>query len=281
MLTRFQLMTIACCIIAASCNAPKMYVSIPEKFKASAQQLHVNGLRNEWRKKPLHFGEYSTSKIKRGWRITYSKYDRNSEVSSLERVLKAFRVDRASFVETEKDRFSFTIKDANNIAEVYTKEERISELTRIGSRDDYWSARFNQKGFQYSFSAAIIPQSVSNPAAWKLSLYSQFEQKQRKKIFEVPNIPEEGILTNDSDTISIKMIRINKFYNDKKEAIQMPFGIASIYEMRIGNEVCAILDTWGRNIWIYNNLDQHLKLIIAASSTAIMLRRINESLGEG
>lgn len=275
MLKYFKLLTIATCVITISCNAPKMYVSIPEQFKASAQLIHVNGLRNEWRNKPLEFGVYSTSRIKRGWKITYSKYDRNSDVSSLERVLKAFKIDRASFLETEKDRFCFTIKDTNTFAEVFTKEERVSEITRIGSRDNYGNAHFNQKGFQYSFSAIILPISVSNPAPWKLSLFSQYEQKQRKNLLDIPTIPEVGILTNENDTISIKMIRINKFYNERNETVQMPFGIASIYEMRIGNEVCAILDTWGRNIWLYQNLDQHLKLIISASSTAIMLRRIN------
>lgn len=257
----------------------QMNVAIPAQFKASAQKIHYEGLRNEWRKRPLHFGEYSTSKIKRGWKITYSKYDRNNQASSLERVLKAFNIDRANFTETEKDRFHFTIKDKDNIVDVFTKEERVSEITKIGKISNRLGQIDDQKSFQYSFSGAIIPQSITNKNPWKLFLSSQYEKRNDRKLFEIPNIPEEGIITNDIDTIKIKMIRINQFVNDKNQAYQIPFGVASIYEMRIDNEVCAILDTWGKNIWLYNDLDKHLKLVIAASSTAILLRRINESIG--
>jgi hypothetical protein len=269
-------------IFFASCTSVKMHMSVPEKFQEQAEKLPIAGIVNNGAgRKPLSFGSYMTSKIKRGWNVTTGRPDRNTRATTEERLMRAFNIGTMNTTSTQKDRFSFTITDGNLAAEIFGLERRTKEETRFknlrnGSFSDYNNNSI-EKNFQYSFSAIIDVQSIANTSTWNLILYSSYDHTKKKKIFEAEDIKEEGILTHEKDTITIKAIKIQTFITDKGEERSLPFPIPSAYELRNEDGVCAIIDTWGKIVWMYRELDNPSKLAIAAAASAILLRRVTSS----
>ena len=264
--------------VLSSCSPVKMSMAVPDKFREHADKMPVDGIGNGTGRKEVSFGKYKTSRIKRGWNMDAPRSDRNTGLTVEERVLKAFNIDRKSVTSTQKDKFQFTIVDGRHIAEVFAMERKVSEETRVKT-NNRWLGEFNDpKNFQYSFSAVILPQSVSEPESWNLFLYSNYEKKPSGKIFEMPDIEEGGMLASQKDTIVIKTIKVQRLVSDKGKDVNMPFQIPSAYEFRIDDGVAAIIDTWGKVIWMYNELDEQTRLVIAAAASAILLRRIQNTM---
>lgn len=265
-----------------SCTSIKMHMSVPKIFEQEAERMPVSGIRNNGAgKKALSFGVYKTSKIKRGWNITKGRPDRNTGVTAEERLLRAFNVGTMNTTSTQKDKFNFKIKDGNLTAEVFGLERRTKEETRFQNFRNRSFGDFNvnsiEKSFQYSFSALIDVQSISYKMPWNLLLYSSYNQRNKTNIFEREDIREEGILTNEKDTILIRSIKVQTFITDEGKEHNLPVPISSAFEFRNEDGVCAIVDTWGKIVWIYRELDPSAKLAISASASAILLRRVTST----
>ena len=270
--------------ILFSCSMPRMQMTVPSKFQAQADKMAVNGITQNGRvKRQISFGVYQTSKVKRGWLTTSSREDRNKKVTTEERLLRAFNIDRRSFTSNQRDKFKFTIQDGNNVAEVFAMERKVTEETRTTTSNRWLSDINVGKNFQYSFSAVILLLSNSEQEPWNLFIYSNHEYKPRNKPFELqlPDLQEEGILANKKDTITIKLHSIQTFVNDKGKEVKLLFPLPSAFELKIDDGVTAIVDTWGKIVWMYNGLDEQTKLVIAAASSAIFYRRIHNRVGGG
>ena len=48
------------------------------------------------------------------------------------------------------------------------------------------------------------------------------------------------------------------------------------YELKIDGGLIGVIDVFKNNVWIYNDLDKDMKLIIASVSSAILMRRLDE-----
>lgn len=269
-------------ISLASCMSVKIHMSVPKIFEEQAERLPISGIRNNGAgRKALSFGSYKTSKIKRGWNVTKGRLDRNTGVTSEERLLRAFNVGTMNTTSTQKDKFSFTITDGNLAAEVFGLERRTKEETRYQNFRNRSFGDFNvnsiEKNFQYSFSALIDVQSVSYKMPWNLLLYSSFNHTKKRNFFEREDIREEGILTNEKDTITIRAIKIQTFVTDNGKEQTLPIPIPAAFELRNEDGVCAIIDTRGKIVWMYRELDKPAKLAIAASASAILLRRVTST----
>lgn len=264
-------------VLFLSCRASKPEMAIPDKFSRQAIKMQIDGIGNGSGKRPIHFGNYTTSKIKRGWNITSSRYDRNTRVTAEERVLRAFKLDKKSVTVTNKDKFQFTLQTPNEFAEIYAIERQVTENTRleINSRIvDNWDIL---KNAQYSFSAAVLIGKDSIKDQWQLVMYAERDPSKykEKNIFERSAWQhEEGFATNGQDTLMIRGVKIDKVVSAKGSQTTLPFAVMKAYEFRAGDEVSAIVDTFGNNIWMYNGLEDQTRFIIASISSAILLRRI-------
>ncbi len=279
--SKIMSVTVAVLFILSSCKAPQMFMAVPEQFKAEAEKMPIAGLGNGTGKKGIDFGSYNTSRISRGWNMTTSREDRNTNISSEERVLRAFKIDRRSITNNQKDKFKFTINDGKNTAEVFALERKVSEETRITTNNRWLSELSDPKNFQYSFSAVILLQSVSQPSTWNLSLYSSFENKAGRNRFDMTDtngVNEGGILSNEKDTIIIKSINSQNLVSEKGEARNLPFKMPTGYELAVDDNVIAVIDFWGKVIWMNSKLGEHKKIAIAAASSAILLRRIHNKI---
>lgn len=274
-------LTVVVIFIFSSCKAPQMFMAVPEQFKAEAEKMPIAGLGNGTGKKGIDFGSYNTSRISRGWNMTTSREDRNTNISSEERVLRAFKIDKKSITNNQKDKFKFTINDGKNTAEVFALERKVSEETRITTNNRWLSELSDPKNFQYSFSAIILLQSINQPSTWNLSLYSSFENKAGKNRFDMTDtngINEGGILSSERDTIIIKSINSQNLVNDKGEPRNLPFKMPTGYELAVDDNVVAVIDFFGKVIWMNSRLSEYKKMAIAAASSAILLRRIHNKI---
>ncbi|HLP37039.1 hypothetical protein [Lacibacter sp.] len=257
----------------------RLQIAIPEKFREQAQMLPIKVAGVGQTRKPVKFGKFTTSRIKRGWNFKTGSSDRNTTVTSEERLLRAFNIQKTAMTTSQKHRFQFTIRDGNRIAQVYALEREVREGTQISRNSRWLSDIYQDKNMQYSFSAFIIPQALNQQEPWNFVMYSSFDWTQRKNLFEVNDIKEGGMLTRGSDTVIIKTVKINKTVSPKGIEHSLPFALPMAYEMRVENNVCAIIDPMGRILWLYRELDEDMKLAVAAVTSALLTRRIQNKLG--
>lgn len=253
-----------------------MNVAVPDKFANNATQMKVSGITKNKRKSQLKFGTYQTTKVKSGWIKSSAVYDRNSGITKEERIFKVFNIKQDNITENSRNKYQYTVNDGNLVADVYCQEKTTREDVQTNSRV---LGRFSTtKNIQYSFSAAILPQSIKDEA-WQLVLYSNYEGSDNRSPFslERPNIDREGYVTNGKLRIDIRPIITGKVTGKDGKETNTLMPLLMAYELSIDGGVIGIVDTFKDNIWIYNDLDNDMKLIVASVSSAILLRRLKES----
>ena len=82
------------------------------------------------------------------------------------------------------------------------------------------------------------------------------------------------MLTNEKDTIIIKSFYSNDLANEKGAIKNLPFKIPAGFELFIDDQRVGIIDYLGKILWINKNVDDQSRFAIAAASSAIIFRRI-------
>ena len=261
----------------ASCKSITMNVAVPDQFAANATQMKVSGLKDDWkRSKKLTFGNYQTSKVKAGWIVSSASHSRNSRITTEERLLKVFNISRNNITSNTKNKYQYTIQDGNLMAEVYCLEkstrEEISAYTPKGGFGI-------TKNFQYSFSAAILPQTIKDEP-WQLVFYSNYDKNKdtARKFLDRPYVEREGYVTNGRIRIDIRPIITAKVMGKDGKDVKTLVPLLMAYELKIEGGLIGVIDVFKKNVWIYNDLDNDMKLIIASVSSAILMRRLKEGM---
>jgi hypothetical protein len=269
------LVIIAITTLYVSCKSVSINVAVPDRFAANATQMKVSGL-NGWHMKPqLTFGNYQTSKVKTGWVFSSGNNDRNSGITTEERLLKVFNMSRENSTQNTKNKYRYTIQDGNLVAEVYciekTSKEEVTTETPLGDFS-------KTKNYQYSFSAVILPQTTKDEQ-WQLVFYNSYDSRKdtARKFWERPYVEHEGYVTDGKIRIDIRPIFTDRVVGKDGKESKTLVKLLMAYELRIDGGVIGIIDVFKNNIWIYNDLDNDMKLIIASVSSAILMRKLDES----
>ncbi|MBL7769326.1 MAG: hypothetical protein JNK20_10140 [Flavipsychrobacter sp.] len=180
----------------------------------------------------------------------------------------------------QRDKFEYSFTDGKQSVQVFAQEQEISEGARFASNTRWVSEVYREQAFQYAFSARFIPQNTAEREEWNLVMYSNHDWSV-KQPFQAADFNEGGLLVAAGDTLTIKTVRVQRVIDTHGQEHAMPFAIPFAYEFRIGDEVCAIIDTWGKNLWLYKELDESTRSAIAAATTAILSRRIQNRVGAG
>ena len=259
----------------ASCKSISMNVGIPEKFAANATQMKVPGLHGWRTKRNLAFGNYQVLNVKTGWVYTSGGHDRNSGITTEERLLKVFNMSRDNLTEHTKNKYQYTIQDGDGVAEVYCMEKTTLESVTMEIPGGSFS---KTKNFQYPFSAAILPQTIKDEP-WQLVFYNSYDRRKdtAHTFWDHPYIEHEGYVTNGAIRINIRPIITNKVVTNEGRELKTLAKVLMAYELNIDGGVIGIVDVFKDNIWIYNNLDKDMKLIVAAVSSAILMRKQQQS----
>lgn len=252
-------MIIAAALFLVSCTAAK--VSVPDNFKAASTSMKVTGLNGWMINQQLQFGDYSTSPVKRGW--DFSSMNQHSRISFKveDQLLKVFNVQTDNRSLSEKNKLQYTIQQGENQAGVFALEKFSERQLVFKTADPRWGEVIHQQGFQYSFSAAIILLNDRRPEPWQLVLANH-------------NNDEKGYASNGDITIQISTLRIGNYTNPKGKEVKVVGGpMFAGYELKVDDGVIGVVDLLDNRVIMVNDLDPAYKLVTAAVSSALMLKR--------
>ncbi|MGZ8510578.1 MAG: hypothetical protein ACXWV6_12520 [Chitinophagaceae bacterium] len=264
-------------IAFSSCTAAKL--SVPSQFSSQATKYSVKGI-NGWQvNQRLSFGNYNTSKIKRGWDFTASVQYTKFRIRPEEAVLKVFDINTDNNSNTQRGKFQYTLEDGNNITEIYATE-KFREKQLVYKSNNPWIGNASKTNrYEYAFTAAIVPVTIQEDQPWSLVLVNKYDIANDKErgLFERPYVEEEGYATNGKENITIRPLRIEKVTTASGKQTKVFGGkLFSGYELRWDDGVVAIVDILDNNVWIVNELDPKEKLILASVSSALMLKRMQD-----
>jgi hypothetical protein len=263
-------------LVFTACTTVKL--GIPEQFSRQATELHVKGLNGFTINQSLTFGAYATSKIKNDWVFTREKSGRVWEFNTEKSLLKVFDMDNINKRTSSNTKYQYSLYGDGLESKIFCIENKNLAERDIKTHIN-WLGDFSQtKSYRYSFSAAILPLIQDYEEPWQVVLYNNYDAKRdtAKRLFELPYIEEEGYATNMDETIIIKTIRTKNVTTQKGRNVNMPVKMPAGYELRIDDGVVGIIDTYDNNVWIYNDLDKEIKLIVASISSAILLRKLDQ-----
>ena len=263
-----------CWLFFVSCGT-SMKLSIPAVFEEQATRVHINGARS----KKMSFGDFTSSKIKRGMHVNYPGWSRGFLLENL--LLNEVGLQKDEHVRKEKDKFRFSLSDGKNSIEVFGKE---TELTRsfeykvLGGIGPFKSYDRLQE-YRYIFSAAITTDTLLGNKAWELMMSNIYDRRidTVNSLFTMVKFDDNGLATNGTDTIFIKGLTPKKTETPNGKTGWLPVKLLSGYELSTADGVIAIIDLIDHNIWFYNELERADKLMIAAISTALFARRVKDA----
>lgn len=260
-------------LIFTSCTTMKL--AIPDAFKKQATAWHVEGAR----KNKMKVGTYSTSKIKRGLRISSSK---GGNSFSLENLL----LSHAGFlnlenIANERAKFRYSISGQKSTAEIFGREQeltRSSGLYAMKSNSILNDLRQIEQ-HEYIFSAQIKTAGVENTGTWDLVMSNAYDRQKDSVKSLLTYVPpdDNGIATNGQDTIFIKPVSIRNAEGPNGKTGKFPFKMLSGYELSTADGVIAIIDLIDKSVWLYNELEEKDRFIIAVITTALFARKVNDT----
>jgi hypothetical protein len=260
------------CLFSACSSSIKL--SIPEAFKNEAEMFHVNGSK----KNKMDLGIYTTSKIKRKANLTYPGWGRWFILENL--LLSNLGLQLNENVVKQKHSYSYTINNVNKQLTIHAKETSITKKMeyRLGNGNNPFTINQTQL-YQYIFSAIIGVDTTSGGKNWELLLTNtmDFSKDVPGSLFPIIRPNEAGLVTNGTDTFFIKPLIIKEVERPNGKKGWLPFKVLSGYELNGKDGVIGIIDLIQSNLWLYKELDENEKLVIAGITTAILARRVNDN----
>ncbi|MBD0284050.1 MAG: hypothetical protein ICV79_01345 [Flavisolibacter sp.] len=264
-------------IVFSSCTTAKL--SIPQEFSSQATRMPVKGLNGWMINQQLSFGNYQTSKIKRGWDFSSSIQYTKFRTSPEEQILRVFNIDTNKKSLLQKNKFHYSIEDGNLIAEIYATEKFTEKQLVYKSNNPWLGDASKTKKYEYAFTAAILPIIAQKSDPWSLVLINKYDADRdtARKLFDRPYVEEEGYATNGKESIAIRPLRIDQVTTKSgKETKIRGRKMLSGYELQRERGVVAIIDILDNSIWLYNNQEPSDKLILSSIASAILLKRMQD-----
>lgn len=268
---------IAVVALAVSCTPAK--VSVPTQFSSAATKMQVKGLQGWQMNQKLSFGPYNTSKIKRGWDFSSSLQWTKFRIRPEEAVLRVFDINTDNAINSQRNKFQYTIEDGNLVAEIYATEKFKEKQLVYKSNNPWIGDASKTKNYEYAFTAAIVPLTQQDNDPWSLVLINKYDiaKDTARRLFDKPYVEEEGYATNGKENITIRPLRIEKITTANGKDTKVFGGkMLTGYELQWDGGVVAIIDILDNAVWIYNDLDARDKLILSSISSAILLKRMQD-----
>ena len=263
-------------VLLASCTAAKL--SVPDHFSSQSTKMPVKGLNGWMINQQLTMGNYQTSKIKRGWDFSSSLQFTKFRLRPEEYILRVLDIEVNHQNLKQRNRFHYTIGDGQEVAEIYATE-KFSEKQLLYKSNNPWIGRASKtKKYEYAFTAAIIPLG-KNEAPWSLVLINSYDiaKDTARRLFDRSYVEEEGYATNGTDNIAIRPLRIEEVTTKSGKQTKVFGGrMLSGYELRIDDNVVAIIDLLDNTVWMYNDLQPSEKLILSSVASAMLLKRMQD-----
>jgi hypothetical protein len=268
---------IAILLFFSACTAAK--VSVPANFSSAATRYPVKGLNGWTVNQRLQMGDYSTSKIRRGWdmgnSLQYTRFLKRPE----EMLLQVFNIDTDKKFLSQRNNFQYSIENGREAAEIFATEKFTEQDLVYKSNNPWLGDGSKTRRYDYSFSAAILPLTASDKTAWSLVLINRYDAAKdtARKLFDRPFVEEEGYATNGKETIAIRPLRLEDMKTKSGKSTKVFGGpLLAGYELRWDDGVVAIIDILDNSVWVANDLDNDDRIMIHSISSAILLKRMQD-----
>lgn len=218
----------------SSCTTPQLLVS--NDLKTNAIVMDAKG-RQGWQfNQVIHYGDYTTSKVKRGW-------TRSSDIKFVVRFQKA------------QNKLSFT---------QMTPDSQQAEVLAVGKFQNNELELLNgfmsiSLKYENTFAGTILPND-KNIAVWDFIIHNPDAS--------MPKDIDLGLARNDAgDEILIRGVK--KLEGQGKWAQFDNLGFEFIHN---GQAIGAVSTMNNGQVWMKNDISPQLKLVISSISTSLLLR---------
>lgn len=271
--------------VLASCSTSRL--SVPEVFSSQATCYRVKGANVTGIFQKLQFGDYKTSRIKRGWYMSSGISYNIPWISPEEVLLGAFNIDMMHERNNEKGKFRYTLENKMITADIFASEAFQSRDIVLQNNNPWkWAGETSLNlNYKYAFSAAIIPRDTARIGTWSMLMINKYDitRDTARHIFQRPYVEEEGYATNGKDTIRIRPLNVANIVSKSGKESKVLFGakILSGYELSTNDGVIGIIDTLDKSIWLYNDQEEDIKFVLSSMATAILLKAIENPENKG
>lgn len=269
--------TVAFCVAGISSCKYTAVLTIPERFTQNATRTNVKGLS----KKHMGFGGYQTGKIKRRWDPSFSRRSGNLAQRYVEnRLLRDFGITGNNIRKKQKGKFQYPFENEKYSAEIFGFEKKVTNHLSIRTNTDigFLNNLSFLKNYLYIFTVSIFPEAGKYNEPWKLFISNQYRAATdtSRKFLEEATGNENGYATNGKDSIYIRAIFAKKAISAKGKESKMLVKRLAGYELKWEGGLVCFIDAVKRDVWIYNDLADEEKFMLAAISSAILLRRVQD-----
>lgn len=219
-------------MIAISCKTPQLQLDPALR----AKPLKVKGTQGLMIGQVVRFGDFKTSKVKRGW---VNQYD----------IPFFIRFKGAS------EKLSFTQYGPDNL------EAMVSCISKLKSREleilqDFFTINLTHENY---FAGNILPSDGAAP--WDFVLHNPNGDFQR-------DLPSAGIARNHIRFIEIKAIRS---LHDQPQWLSK-FTVYGYHFYLDGKPIGAVSMMNSGTVWLERDLDPEVKIVVSSLATALLLR---------
>ena len=263
--------------VFSSCTAAR--VSVPDSFRKEATEMSVKGLQGWQVNQRVSFGNFQTSKIKRGWDFSSSLQHTKFLLRPEEALMKVFDIDTDRKSANQRNRFQYSLEDGNLVTEIYAAEKFNEKLLVYKSRNPWIGEVSKMNSYEYSFSAAIVPLNLTDRQPWSFLLRNTYDRRKdtARGIFDRPYVEEEGYATNGTENIYVRPLRIEKLTTKSGRDTKVLGGkLFSGYEILWDEGLVGIVDILDNKVWIYNDLEAADKIIVSSIASALLLKRMKD-----
>jgi hypothetical protein len=261
-------------LLFISCKGSQsVQLLVPDSFQSQAVHLPVKGSKGSGFHQKISFGTYFSEDIKRGWGSTSSTFDRSSFFSLEQIVLQLFQMQKNEFTTKEKNKYNYSLHQGSLVSRIFAEEQTLTQSTKVRLPNLKEVNRANQQ--RYQFAAAIILEGFSKREDWFMQLfYDQKIEGGGIASFIKNGLPrEKGFISYQKDTIVIHPVFLRKVVGNNGKITSMPFDVVGGYEFRIGDGVVGIVDAIKDAVWLYKDMSESTKMVIASAASALLLRR--------
>ncbi len=260
-----------------SCTAVKL--PVPDTFSAEATKMPVKGLNGWMVGQRLSFGEYETSKVKRGWDFTASVQYTRFRISPEEAILKVFDISTDKATNYQRNRFQYTLTGGGLEAEIWATEKFRENQLVYKSNNPYIGNASKTTRYEYSFAAAVVPLAEKGVAPWSVVIVNRYDvaKDTARRLFHRPYVEEEGYATDGTETIAIRPLRLDSVSTAAGKTTRPLSGqLLSGYELQWQGKVASLIDILDNSLWMANHLSPQQKLIVGSVASAILLKRMQD-----
>jgi hypothetical protein len=268
------ILVVTLALLVSSCG-PGLKLFIPPVFKEQATAQHVDGARKRY----MSVAGITTTKIRRGIHSTYPGWSRGFLLENI--LLNNIGLQKEEHVQKEKDKFQYIISDGKNRMQVFGKERKLTKSIKykLLEKNSILNSFEQVQQAQYIFAAQLVPDSSKGAKSWDLIMSNGYDRKKSgdNSLFTILRPDDEGLVTNGTDTIFIRPVSTRETENLKGQKGRFPIKLLAGYELSSKDGVIAIIDLISHDVWFYNELEASDRLTIAAITTAIFARRVNDN----